>query len=81
MCPNPRKFIGFGAMDVSKPFKFIGVGAMEVYEMYRFLALAPGLRRALGVSPRLSVAVPEASGNQRQPRQKTKKPKNIDQAA
>ncbi len=27
MVPNPIKFMGFGAMDVTKPYKFIGFGA------------------------------------------------------
>ena len=31
------KFIGFGAMDVPKPYKFIGFGAMEVTKPYKFI--------------------------------------------
>ncbi len=30
MSPNPIKFIGFGAIDVTKPYRFIGFGAMDV---------------------------------------------------
>ncbi len=34
---KPCKFIGFGAMDVTKPYKFIGFGAMDVTKPYRFI--------------------------------------------
>ena len=30
MSPNPIKFIGFGAMDVTKPYTFIKFGAVDV---------------------------------------------------
>ncbi len=31
--------IGFGAMDVTKPYKFIGFGAMDVTKPYKFIGL------------------------------------------
>jgi hypothetical protein len=30
-------YIGFGAMDVTKPYEFIGFGAMEVTKPYEFI--------------------------------------------
>ena len=37
MSPNLIKFIGFGAMDVTKPCKFMGFGAMDVTKPYKFI--------------------------------------------
>ncbi len=37
MSPNHIKFIGFGAMDVAKPYEFIGIGAMGVAKPYQFI--------------------------------------------
>ncbi len=34
-------FIGFGAMDVTKPYKFIGFGAMDATKPYEFIGLGP----------------------------------------
>ena len=31
------EFIGFGAMEVTKPYEFIGFGAMDVTKPYEFL--------------------------------------------
>ncbi len=31
------KFIGFGAMYVTKPYKFTGFGAMQVTKPYKFI--------------------------------------------
>ncbi len=33
------KFIGFGAMDATKPYKFIGFGAMDATKPYKFIGL------------------------------------------
>ncbi len=33
---KPYEFIGFGAMDVTKPHEFIGFGAMDVTKPYEF---------------------------------------------
>jgi hypothetical protein len=35
--PEPYKFIGFGAMDVTKSYKFIGFGAMDVTKSCKFI--------------------------------------------
>ncbi len=37
MLPNPINFIGFGAMDATKPYKFIGFGAMDATKPYKFI--------------------------------------------
>ncbi len=29
MAPSPIKFIGFGAIDATKPYKFIGLGGSD----------------------------------------------------
>ncbi len=31
------KLIGFGAMEVTKPYNFIGFGAMDVTKPYKFI--------------------------------------------
>ena len=36
MSPTPNKFIGFGAMDVTKPYEFMGFGAMDVTKPCEF---------------------------------------------
>jgi hypothetical protein len=37
---KPYKFIGFVAMDVAKPYEFIGFGAMDVNRLYEFIRLS-----------------------------------------
>ena len=46
--PGGMGFIGFGAMDVTKPYKFIGFGALGTTKPYKFIGLGDGLlaRRA-----------------------------------
>ena len=34
-------FIGFGAMDVTRPYEFIGLVAMDVTNPYEFIGLVP----------------------------------------
>jgi hypothetical protein len=36
-CDQTYEFIGFGAMDVTKPHEFIGFGAMDVTKPYAFI--------------------------------------------
>ncbi len=33
----PCKFIGFGAIDITKPYKFIGFGAIAITNPYKFI--------------------------------------------
>ncbi len=35
--PDPYKFIGFGAIDVTKPYKLRGFGAIDVTKLYKFI--------------------------------------------
>ncbi len=51
-----RKFIGFGAMDVTKPHEFIRFGAMDVTKPYEFIRFGPRLRCKNGA--RLSESAP-----------------------
>ena len=34
--PSPYKFIGFGAIAITKPYKFIGFGAIAITKPYKF---------------------------------------------
>ncbi len=42
---KPYRFIRFGAMDVTKPYTFIGFGAMDVTKPYKFIGFVapPGI--------------------------------------
>ena len=51
MSPNPHKFIGIGAMDVTKPYEFIGFGAMGVAKPYKFMFSKPNLWGPNGLLP------------------------------
>ncbi len=37
---KPYEFIGFGAMDVTRPYEFIRFGAMDVTKPYEFIGFA-----------------------------------------
>ncbi len=39
---KPYEFIGFGAVEVTKPYELIGFGAVEVTKPYEFIGLRPG---------------------------------------
>jgi hypothetical protein len=39
MSTKPYQFIGFGAMDVTKPYKCKGFGAIKPYQFIRFGAM------------------------------------------
>ena len=34
---QPSKFIGFGAIAITKPYKFIGFGAIATTKLYKFI--------------------------------------------
>ncbi len=42
---KPYEFIGFGTMEVTKPYEFIGFGAMDVTKPYEFIGFGAKLRR------------------------------------
>ncbi len=39
---NLYEFIGFGAMDATKPYEFIGFGALDVTKPYEFIGFRAG---------------------------------------
>ncbi len=46
------EFVGFGAMDATKPYEFIGFGAMDATKPYEFIGFgamsATGVRKSAG---------------------------------
>ncbi len=51
--PNPINSIGFGDMDVTKPYEFIRFGAMDGTKPYEFIEFVLGgfIARARGLQP------------------------------
>jgi hypothetical protein len=45
------EFIGFGAMDVTKPYEFIRFGAMDVTKPYEFIGFVAKDVKAVSCSP------------------------------
>ena len=45
------KFMGFGAMDVTKPYKFTGFGAMDVTKPYKFIGCGTNVGPGPGRTP------------------------------
>ncbi len=52
---RPYKFIGFGALYVTRPYKFIGFGALDVTKPYKFIGF--GAPKVLGSTGPVSTRV------------------------
>ncbi len=61
MLPNPMIFIGFGAMDVTKPYEFKGFGVMAVTKPYEFIGFGAmsGWRDRQGIQKAASTSSPD----------------------
>ena len=57
MSPNPMNFIGFGTMDVTKPYAFIGCGAMDVTNPYESVRCGPHGNLFLGGAARRRICI------------------------
>ncbi len=63
MSPNPVNFIGFGALDVTKPYEFIGFGpARFSWPKAWHVQVPPNVGRGLRARQSLEVARPSGGG-------------------